>query len=205
MKKENIITYYCALMLWELHILYNAVGDIITSPIKYQYAFLYDRCRWVRKMLEKQGFTSSDDVRIRFDSWAKSQDKKYFGEYEHPVHSYFPDANMYSLCVFFVHSTILVISNCVFGFNPCFYFTIVLKSKSLALYSFLVVLLLALVFEYYFISRKDKAKKLFKQFDKWKQPKRRRMQWLAFGLIVAICGYQVLTIWLFFVNYKLWM
>jgi hypothetical protein len=81
----------------------------------------------------------------------------------------------------------------------------VLKSKSLALYSFLVVLLLAFVFEYYFISRKDKAKKLFKQFDKWKQPKRRRMQWLAFGLIVAICGYQVLTMWLFFVNYKLWM
>jgi hypothetical protein len=37
----------------------------------------------------------------------------------------------------------------------------------------------------------------FKQFDKWKQPKRRRMQWLAFGLIVAICGYQVLTMWLF--------
>ena len=197
MKKENIITYYCALMLWELHILYNAVGDIITSPIKYQYAFLYDRCRWVRKMLEKQGFTSSDDVRIRFDSWAKSQDKKYFGEYEHPVHSYFPDTNMYFLCVFFVHSTILVISNCVFGFNPSFYFTFVLKSKSLALYSFLVVLLLALVFEYHFISRKDKAKKLFKQFDKWKQPKRRRMQWLAFGLIVAICGYQVLTMWLF--------
>jgi hypothetical protein len=23
------------------------------------------------------------------------------------------------------------------------------------------------------------------------------MQWLAFGLIVAICGYQVLTMWLF--------
>ncbi|MBO5827686.1 MAG: hypothetical protein J6R59_04380, partial [Paludibacteraceae bacterium] len=112
MKKENIITYYCALMLWELHILYNAVGDIITSPIKYQYAFLYDRCRWVRKMLEKQGFTSSEDVRIRFDSWAKSQDKKYFWEYEHPVHSYFPDTNMGFLCVFFVHSTILVISNC---------------------------------------------------------------------------------------------
>jgi hypothetical protein len=204
MKKENIITYYCALMLWELHILYNAVGDIITSPIKYQYAFLYDRCRWVRKMLEKQGFTSSDDVRIRFDSWAKSQDKKYFGEYEHPVHSYFPDANMYSLCVFFVHSTILVISNCIFGFNPTKYF-IFETSRSCAVYSFLVILLLALVFEYYFISRKDKAKKLFKQFDKWKQPKRRRMQWLAFGLIVAICGYQVLTIWLFFVNYKLWM
>jgi hypothetical protein len=122
-------------------------------------------------MLEKQGFTSSEDVRIRFDSWAKSQDKKYFGEYEHPVHSYFPDANMYFLCVFFVHSTILVISNCVFGFNPGFYFIFVLKSQSLALYSFVVVILLAFVFEYYFISRKDKAKKLFKQFDKWKQPK----------------------------------
>ena len=75
MKKPNHVTYYCALMLWELYILDNAVGDIITSPIKYQYAFLYDRCRWIRKMLEKQGFTSSDDVRIRFDSWAKSQDK----------------------------------------------------------------------------------------------------------------------------------
>ncbi|MBR6658547.1 MAG: hypothetical protein IKL19_00555 [Paludibacteraceae bacterium] len=192
MKKNNYITYYCALMLWELHVLYNAVGDIITSPIKYQYAFLYDRCRWVRKMLEKQGFTSSEDVRIRFDSWSKSQDKKYFEEYEHPVHSYFPDTNMYFLCVFFVHSTILVISNCVFGVNPPKFL-----GPTYGIYGLLAIFAVALVFEYYFISRKDKAKKLFKQFDKWKQPKRRRMQWLAFGLIVAICGYQVLTMWLF--------
>ena len=172
------------------------MGNIVTFPIKYQYAFLYDRCRRFRNMLEKQGFTSSEDIMNRYGDYVDSMD---------PYKDYFCDANMYSLCVFFVHSTILVISNCVFGFNPCFYFTIVLKSKSLALHSFVVVLLLAFVFEYYFISRKDKAKKLFKQFDKWKQPKRRRMQWLAFGLIVAICGYQALAIWLFFVNYKLWM
>lgn len=189
MKKENIITYYCALMLWELHILYNAVGDIITSPIKYQYAFLYDRCRWVRKMLEKQGFTSSDDVRIRFDSWAKSQDKKYFGEYEHPVDSYFTDTAMASLCTFFVNSTILVISNCIFGFNP---------PKDIeqpyGLYALYIVLGIGLLLYFYIISKKNFY---FKQFDKWKQPKRRKMQWLAFGLIVAICGYQALTIWLF--------
>ena len=80
MKKDNFVTYYSALMLWELHILYDIVGDIITSPIKYQYAFLYDRCTWIRKMLEKQGFTSPEDVRNRFDSWCKSQDKEYFGD-----------------------------------------------------------------------------------------------------------------------------
>ena len=197
MKKNNYITYYCALMLWELHVLYNAVGDIITSPIKYQYAFLYDRCRWVRKMLEKQGFTSSEDVRIRFDSWAKSQDKKYFGEYEHPVHSYFPDTNMGFLCVFFVHSTILVISNCIFGFNPPKEI-----EQPYGFYALFLIVGIGLFLWNYIIKQKNFY---FKQFDKWKQPKRRRMQWLAFGLIVAICGYQALTIWLFFVNYKLWM
>jgi hypothetical protein len=189
MKKPNHVTYYCALMLWELYILDNAVGDIITSPIKYQYAFLYDRCRWVRKMLEKQGFTSSEDVRIRFDSWAKSQNKKYFGEYGHPVHSYFPDTNMGFLCIFFVHSTILVISNCIFGFNPPKEI-----EQPYGLYALYIVLGIGIFLWNYIIKQKNFY---FKQFDKWKQPKRRRMQWLAFGLIVAVCGYQALTIWLF--------
>jgi hypothetical protein len=148
-------------------------------------------------MLEKQGFTSSEDVRIRFDSWAKSQDKKYFGEYEHPVHSYFPDANMGFLCIFFVHSTILVISNCIFGFNPPKEI-----EQPYGFYALFLIVGIGLFLWNYIIKQKNFY---FKQFDKWKQPKRRRMQWLAFGLIVAICGYQVLTIWLFFVNYKLWM
>lgn len=196
MKKENIITYYCALMLWELYFLDKCLARVIAYPLKHLSAYFYDRSEIWRKQCNKIGFNSSKEIIERFTDYADSMD---------PSNGFFPDANMYSLCVFFVHSTILVISNCVFGFNPSYYFTFGLKSKSLALYSFVVVLLLAFVFEYYFISRKDKAKKLFKQFDKWKQPKRRRMQWLAFGLIVAICGYQVLTIWLFFVNCKLWM
>ncbi|MBO5829705.1 MAG: hypothetical protein J6R59_14810 [Paludibacteraceae bacterium] len=196
MKKDNFLTYYSALMLWTMNIWYKCSRNIIGYPMLCFSVFLYKKSDYVKKHFEKLGFTSSKDLKNRYGDYVDSMD---------PYKDYFCDANMYSLCVFFVHSTILVISNCVFGFNPCFYFTIVLKSKSLALYSFVVVLLLAFVFEYYFISRKDKAKKLFKQFDKWKQPKRRRMQWLAFGLIVAICGYQVLTMWLFFVNYKLWM
>ena len=196
MKKDNFLTYYSALMLWTMNIWYKCSRNIIGYPMLCFSVFLYKKSDYVKKHFEKLGFTSSKDLKNRYGDNVDSMD---------PYKDYFCDANMYSLCVFFVHSTILVISNCVFGFNPCFYFTIVLKSKSLALYSFVVVLLLAFVFEYYFISRKDKAKKLFKQFDKWKQPKRRRMQWLAFGLIVAICGYQVLTMWLFFVNYKLWM
>ena len=196
MKNNNFITYYSALVLWELYFLDKCLTRVIAYPLNHLSAYFYDRSEIWRKQCNKIGFNSSKEIIERFTDYADSMD---------PSNGFFPDANMYSLCVFFVHSTILVISNCVFGFNPCFYFTIVLKSKSLALYSFVVVLLLAFVFEYYFISRKDKAKKLFKQFDKWKQPKRRRMQWLAFGLIVAICGYQALTIWLFFVNYKLWM
>ena len=196
MKNNNFITYYSALVLWELYFLDKCLTRVIAYPLNHLSAYFYDRSEIWRKQCNKIGFNSSKEIIERFTDYADSMD---------PSNGFFPDANMYSLCVFFVHSTILVISNCVFGFNPCFYFTIVLKSKSLALYSFVVVLLLAFVFEYYFISRKDKAKKLFKQFDKWKQPKRRRMQWLALGLIVAICGYQVLTMWLFFVNYKLWM
>ena len=196
MKNNNFITYYSALVLWELYFLDKCLTRVIAYPLNHLSAYFYDRSEIWRKQCNKIGFNSSKEIIERFTDYADSMD---------PSNGFFPDTNMYFLCVFFVHSTILVISNCVFGFNPCFYFTIVLKSKSLALYSFVVVLLLALVFEYYFITRKDKAKKLFKQFDKWKQPKRRRMQWLAFGLIVAICGYQVLTMWLFFVNYKLWM
>jgi hypothetical protein len=196
MKNNNFITYYSALVLWELYFLDKCLTRVIAYPLNHLSAYFYNRSEIWRKQCNKIGFNSSKEIIERFTDYADSMD---------PSNGFFPDTNMYFLCVFFLHSTILVISNCVFGFNPCFYFTIVLKSKSLALYSFVVVLLLAFVFEYYFISRKDKAKKLFKQFDKWKQPKRRRMQWLAFGLIVAICGYQVLTIWLFFVNYKLWM
>jgi hypothetical protein len=140
-------------------------------------------------MLEKQGFTSSEDVRIRFDSWAKSQNKKYFGEYGHPVHSYFPDTNMGFLCIFFVHSTILVISNCIFGFNPPKEI-----EQPYGFYALFLIVGIGLFLWNYIIKQKNFY---FKQFDKWKQPKRRRMQWLAFGLIVAVCGYQALTIWLF--------
>ena len=189
MKNNNFITYYSALVLWELYFLDKCLTRVIAYPLNHLSAYFYDRSEIWRKQCNKIGFNSSKEIIERFTDYADSMD---------PSNGFFPDANMYFLCVFFVHSTILVISNCVFGFNPGFYFIFVLKSKSWALYSFVVVLLLAFVFEYYFITRKDKAKKLFKQFDKWKQPKRRRMQWLAFGLIVAICGYQVLTMWLFF-------
>ena len=157
--------------------------------------FLYKKSDYVKKHFEKLGFTSSEDLKNRYGDYVDSMD---------PYKDYFCDANMYFLCFFFIHSTIMVISNCIFGFNPTIYL-IFETSKSCTFFSFIILSLLAFVFEYYFISRKDKAKKLFKQFDKWKQPKRRRMQWLALGLIVAICGYQVLTMWLFFVNYKLWM
>ena len=162
MKNNNFITYYSALVLWELYFLDKCLTRVIAYPLNHLSAYFYDRSEIWRKQCNKIGFNSSKEIIERFTDYADSMD---------PSNGFFPDANMYSLCVFFVHSTILVISNCVFGFNPCFYFTIVLKSKSLALYSFVVVILLAFVFEYYFISRKDKAKKLFKQFDKWKQPK----------------------------------
>jgi hypothetical protein len=188
MKNNNFITYYSALVLWELYFLDKCLTRVIAYPLNHLSAYFYDRSEIWRKQCNKIGFNSSKEIIERFTDYADSMD---------PSNGFFPDTNMYFLCVFFVHSTILVISNCVFGFNPGFYFIFVLKSQSLALYSFVVVILLAFVFEYYFISHKDKAKKLFKQFDKWKQPKRRRMQWLAFGLIVAICGYQVLTMWLF--------
>ena len=187
MKKDNFLTYYSALMLWTMNIWYKCSRNIIGYPMLCFSVFLYKKSDYVKKHFEKLGFTSSEDIMNRYGDYVDSMD---------PYKDYFCDTNMYFLCVFFVHSTILVISNCIFGFNPTKYF-IFETSRSCAVYSFLVILLLAMFFEYYFISRNDKAKKLFKQFDKWKQPKRRRMQWLALGLIVAICGYQVLTMWLF--------
>ena len=183
MKKENIITYYCALMLWELYFLDKCLARVIAYPLKHLSAYFYDRSEIWRKQCNKIGFNSSKEIIERFTDYADSMD---------PTNGFFPGGNMYFLCVFFVHSTILVISNCVFGVNPPKFL-----GPTYGIYGLLAIFAVALVFEYYFISRKDKAKKLFKQFDKWKQPKRRRMQWLAFGLIVAICGYQVLTMWLF--------
>jgi hypothetical protein len=189
MKKPNHVTYYGALMLWELYILSFVGGNIITSPVWHLCAFLYDRCGWIRKiLLEKHGLpssTSSED----YLNWCKEQEIRFFGKYGNPVDSYFADTSMASLCTFFVNSTILVISNCIFGFNP---------PKDIeqpyGLYALFIVLGIGLLLYFYIISKKNFY---FKQFDKWKQPKRRKMQWLAFGLIVAICGYQALTIWLF--------
>lgn len=195
MKNNNFITYYSALVLWELYFLDKCLTRVIAYPLNHLSAYFYNRSEIWRKQCNKIGFNSSKEIIERFTDYADSMD---------PSNGFFPDANMYFLCFFFIHSTIMVISNCIFGFNPTIYL-IFETSKSCTFFSFIILSLLAFVFEYYFISRKDKAKKLFKQFDKWKQPKRRRMQWLAFGLIVAICGYQALTIWLFFVNYKLWM
>ena len=191
MKNNNFITYYSALVLWELYFLDKCLTRVIAYPLNHLSAYFYDRSEIWRKQCNKIGFNSSKEIIERFTDYADSMD---------PSNGFFPDANMYFLCVFFIHSTILVISNCIFGVNPPKFL-----GPTYGIYGLLAIFAVALVFEYYFISRKDKAKKLFKQFDKWKQPKRRRMQWLAFGLIVAICGYQVLTMWLFFVNYKLWM
>ena len=184
MKKDNFLTYYSALMLWTMNIWYKCSRNIIGYPMLCFSVFLYKKSDYVKKHFEKLGFTSSEDLKNRYGDYVDSMD---------PYKDYFCDTNMYFLCVFFVHSTILVISNCIFGFNPPKFL-----GPTYGIYGLLAIFAVALVFEYYFISRKDKAKKLFKQFDKWKQPKRRRMQWLAFGLIVAICGYQVLTMWLFF-------
>jgi hypothetical protein len=191
MKNNNFITYYSALVLWELYFLDKCLTRVIAYPLNHLSAYFYDRSEIWRKQCNKIGFNSSKEIIERFTDYADSMD---------PSNGFFPDTNMYFLCVFFVHSTILVISNCIFEVNPPKFL-----GPTYGIYGLLAIFAVALVFEYYFISRKDKAKKLFKQFDKWKQPKRRRMQWLAFGLIVAICGYQVLTMWLFFVNYKLWM
>ena len=183
MKKDNFLTYYSALMLWTMNIWYKCSRNIIGYPMLCFSVFLYKKSDYVKKHFEKLGFTSSEDIMNRYGDYVDSMD---------PYKDYFCDSNMYFLCVFFIHSTILVISNCIFGVNPPKFL-----GPTYGIYGLLAIFAVALVFEYYFISRKDKAKKLFKQFDKWKQPKRRRMQWLAFGLIVAICGYQVLTMWLF--------
>lgn len=183
MKNNNFITYYSALVLWELYFLDKCLTRVIAYPLNHLSAYFYDRSEIWRKQCNKIGFNSSKEIIERFTDYADSMD---------PSNGFFPDTNMYFLCVFFVHSTILVISNCIFGVNPPKFL-----GPTYGIYGLLAIFAVALVFEYYFISRKDKAKKLFKQFDKWKQPKRRRMQWLAFGLIVAICGYQVLTMWLF--------
>ena len=70
---------------------------------------MYKKSDYVKKHFEKLGFTSSEDLKNRYGDYVDSMD---------PYKDYFCDTNMGFLCVFFVHSTILVISNCIFGFNP---------------------------------------------------------------------------------------
>ena len=117
MKNNNFITYYSALVLWELYFLDKCLTRVIAYPLNHLSAYFYDRSEIWRKQCNKIGFNSSKEIIERFTDYADSMD---------PSNGFFPDTNMYFLCVFFVHSTILVISNCVFGFNPGFYFIFVL-------------------------------------------------------------------------------
>lgn len=180
MKKDNFLTYYSALMLWTMNIWYKCSRNIIGYPMLCFSVFLYKKSDYVKKHFEKLGFTSSEDLKNRYGDYVDSMD---------PYKDYFCDTNMGFLCVFFVHSTILVISNCIFGFNPPKEI-----EQPYGFYALFLIVGIGLFLWNYIIKQKNFY---FKQFDKWKQPKRRRMQWLAFGLIVAICGYQVLTMWLF--------
>ena len=180
MKNNNFITYYSALVLWELYFLDKCLTRVIAYPLNHLSAYFYDRSEIWRKQCNKIGFNSSKEIIERFTDYADSMD---------PSNGFFPDTNMGFLCVFFVHSTILVISNCIFGFNPPKEI-----EQPYGFYALFFIVGIGLFLWNYIIKQKNFY---FKQFDKWKQPKRRRMQWLAFGLIVAICGYQVLTMWLF--------
>ena len=178
MKKDNFIIYYSALILWELYFLYKTMGNIVTFPIKYQYAFLYDRCRRFRNMLEKQGFTSSEDVMNRYGVYVDSMD---------PYKDYFCEAFMVFLYFFILNSTILLISYYIIDFDLLRYVAYFGKTVSICMP--IVISIVSYIILNCILLRGEKYKIYFKEFDKYKSSQRCKLHFLSVGLIAIVILY----------------